>query len=915
MKKKNKTMERLTSEQKVSHFRLRKAKKFWLVSGSLLTITLGSGGLVFATQQSNASLPASTTVNWDLATSIGHVTLSTGEADSMTLLTLGDGTPVYCLSPGVPLATASTSAEQDETNAIWSQLTDSQQAIINNIAYLANKQGAGSKNMELYWGARLAIWAELDKWGAISTSVVGFGDLNAGFSSHQIVAYQNQLTTQAVQLGEQPSFSGSTVSLIQGVSKTVTDSNSVLSNFPYVQSNVSGLSETVSGNNLKLNADITSALGVNKNAITFANMGLGASDRPFFIYSTNGDSSGEVSQPVIASQDPAVNSAALNVNIIGLGETTLTKADADTNSSTPQGEASLSGAVYQLFNKNGSAVKWSDGQDGYPITATAGTKADDTAVVLKMGSDLQLGVKNLVNDQAYYWQEMTAPEGYSLSTKHYAVSFDASSSFDNSTSNYEDKETASDQVAVFSFMFDKVQDVNGSLTGLNGAEFTLTPQTGTKGKALVVTSGTGTDSNGYTVNGLTTFDGAANHAAGNADQDGIPIGDYLLTETTTPDGVSPINPISITSTPNQDSNGNPTSYTVVFKDKGTGQLITTQTIQAKTLTDNDLMFKVNLGSLTDKPVTPVVPTIQTKAHTADGDQTVEANEVSTKTPMYDQVTLTNATKGEEQVAQLHRIVTDDSGKTTSDKVVATVNFTVDDATVKSQENEVQTKVDTSKDNQVSEGSSVTYVWTESLFDAGANTKTATPVAKHDALTDKAETISSPTGHTQVSTNAIEAKTNQKLTDTYQATGLTVGQSYTVKVTGAWDQQKGKVVPATGSLTFKATSTSMTVKVPITVNATGLGGDDLTMLEDLVDATGRLIVSNQSHTDQKETFHVTPSTPLQKILNIYLPKTGENLTLTNILACIGTALVGAGLVFLLRKNIHRAWRFLQYRFRK
>ena len=42
-------------------------------------------------------------------------------------------------------------------------------------------------------------------------------------------------------------------------------------------------------------------------------------------------------------------------------------------------------------------MKWSDGQKGYPITVTAGTKADDTNVSIKLGDDLKAGLKNLDN--------------------------------------------------------------------------------------------------------------------------------------------------------------------------------------------------------------------------------------------------------------------------------------------------------------------------------------------------------------------------------------------------------------------------------------------------------------------------------------------------------------------------------------
>lgn len=132
---------------------------------------------------------------------------------------------------------------------------------------------------------------------------------------------------------------------------------------------------------MKLKADITAKVGITPKAIQFQNTPLSIADLPYYVFSTDGDSTGKASQSVIASQDPSKANGYLNVNVIGLGETTLTKVDADTGSGETQGAAQLKGAVFGLFNKSdNSPVKWSDGQKGYPITVTAGTKADDTNV-------------------------------------------------------------------------------------------------------------------------------------------------------------------------------------------------------------------------------------------------------------------------------------------------------------------------------------------------------------------------------------------------------------------------------------------------------------------------------------------------------------------------------------------------------
>ncbi|MCQ4965771.1 hypothetical protein NE652_12595, partial [Bifidobacterium pseudocatenulatum] len=73
------------------------------------------------------------------------------------------------------------------------------------------------------------------------------------------------------------------------------------------------------------------------------------------------------------------------------------------------------------------------------------------------------------------------------------------------------------------------------------------------------------------------------------------------------------------------------------------------TTPVEKMKDNNILLNVNLGQLTDKPVTPVVPTIKTKAHTKDGDQTIQKVEVSKTTPVYDKIMMTNAEKGDQMV--------------------------------------------------------------------------------------------------------------------------------------------------------------------------------------------------------------------------------------------------------------------------
>ena len=726
---KQKKMLNDSTEKKVTNWKMHKRKKAFVAFAGVLAVGLGTAGLVYANAQSTtakASLPSDTTVNWENNKPLYYEIDQTGKEHPKPMLTLGDGTPAWCLGLGVPLPNNTTQAQLDSTNAILNALSDEQIAVLNNVDYLAQKDGS----LLAYAQAQHATYMLLDEAGVSinQTKDLVIKDNTLLHDANAIKTGATDLIKQAKKMRELPSFTNTTVDLVQGVEKSLTDTKDVMANFPNLKVNLKGLSESVSGNVLKLKADISSKIGLNSNALQYWNV-ASFDNLPYFVYSTDGDSTGKTSQSVIASQDPSKALGALNVNIIGLGEATLTKTDADTGSGETQGSAQLKGAVFGLFNKaDNSPVKWSDGQNGYPIALTAGTKADNTNISIKLGDDLKAGVKNLNNSKEYYWKETVAPEGYSLSTEKYEVKFDSSSKFDDKTSNYIDNDKATDKVLDFNFGFIKAQDVNGSLTGLNGRTFRYTPTGDTKGKPIEVTSGANEDSNGVTNNGQVNFTK-------------IPFGNGLLEELPQKDDkLQLINPISIVTTTNKDKDENITGYTVTFTDTVTKQVITTLDVSLDKVTDNSTMFKVNLGTLVDKPVTPVVPTIKTKAHTKDGDQTIQKVEVSKTTPVYDKIMMTNAEKGDQMVASLHRIVTDKDGKVTESKVIRTLNFTVDDETVKAQEKQIESTVDTTKDADVPETSTVTYVWTEDLFDEGKNPKTDEPKAKHDDLKDQDQTL-------------------------------------------------------------------------------------------------------------------------------------------------------------------------------
>lgn len=898
-----------------SLFGLKKDKRLFLFGATLLTV-VGLGfvsvhnrteAVASSPQSTYPDPPKDTHVNYKDNASLLHLILEDGSTESLTYLYLDDNTPVFCVGLGIPLASESVTAQADATNQLFAKLSSEQKAIVNNVAFQARQKG----NMEGYAQGRLGIYYLMDQYGVAKHKPV---ELKAVEGSElqdmqKIKDGANAMIKEAQKMRQLPSFSGKTVEVVQGVTKTVKDTNNALSRFPYLRVNQDGLTATIDGSNLNLKAGITSKLGEIKNAVQLVNKsnGLTDNDLPYFIFSTGGDSTGNESQSVIATKDPSSALAGLNVNIVGLGETTLLKQDADNKNTDTQGNAWLTGSVWGLYKAGtDTLVKYSDGQNGYPVTLTNGEKVDDKEVQLKLTDVAKgVGVKNLINNADYEWGELQAPEGYELSTKRYKVHFDASDKFNDKTSNYIDNVTATDRVLRFNFGYIKAQDVNGSLTGLNGRTFRLTPQGETKGDPVEVTSTQSEDASGFTNNGQVNFSN-------------IVFGNYLLEELPQDnDKLQLINPIAVTTTTSKDKDGKITGYTVEFKDTVTKQVITTLNVPMSKTTDNNTMFKVNLGTLVDKPVTPVVPTIKTQAHSKDGDKIIQINEVSEKTEMFDIADFTNVVKGDQILSYLHRVVTDKFGKVREDKIVQTLKHVADDETVKTQQHRFDTTQDTTKDFDIPEGSKVTYVFTEKDFDGEANPETDEPKAKHDDLKDQDQTLTVEKVTPSIDIEKANAKVpdagNGNHTDKDNNIGVndhdTEDTYFEVKAgdkteiffrgtnNGTEPLTHIKVVDKTtnGSVNIKGMSFTFNKK-KLTVNKDGefeldgkllvlqpkesiIGSGTLDALPNgelhgdkvTIDGIG---VYSKKHVSDDDKWYGKVETPIQKVANIYLPKAGD-----------------------------------------
>lgn len=1048
---KKKKLQKALTDEKQSRFRLRKSGKHFVTTAMLvLTVSGTVAGLVhadvlsaslFSAPARSISLPDKGSVNYKYS-GTGTVKWSNGHEASANFMEV-NGATTFCLEPFVDVfngAYATKAGQDAAAQKQWSAMTEYQRNLINNITYIGEVNNAeADPNLNL--ATQFSLWLVeagqnevaglFPKVKEVDTSklnnVVGGNTItgleSTGADISEVVRYAGIILRQAVESTRNPEFNPNPLTVLAGTTATATDTTNSLAggaggygtSFDKIIPS-KGLTAKREGNSLKVTAS-PSAIGNTGNVKVYNN--INENFVPHYIYGTiNPDST--VGQTLFATTDPARLDGELKVNVIGLGEAMLQK----TSTNNAFSNKAMAGAEFTLFNKDGKAVKWSDGQKGYPITPLAGTKANDTNVVLKMGTDGKLGVKNLDYTKGYYFQETKAPAGFALNATKIQVSFGENSKFDGTTNNYQDdvatqdiptgattltkvdsdtnssktqgeamlkgvtyglfhsdgkavewsegltdktagstenlpitplfgtktdnkkveltidssnkvgvqnlplkengqsfywkelrtssgysqsskkipvvfddksevdvatndfmdKDKAADKVNVFNLMFEKAQDVNGSLPGLNGAEFELKQQSGTKGNPIKAVSGTGTDSNGYTKNGLVVFDGKANALAGNPSKDGIAIGDYLLTEIKTPNGLKPINPVAISITDKLDKDGSPVSYTATFTDTVTGQQIDKVAVEASSLVDNNLMFKLNLGIFTDKQKEqPKITTTATDK--ADGDKTLGVGQaqVTDKAemehlPASKDLTLTGTVvykdSGKEVKDDKGKAITaskefksDDKGKASVQLDFPTIN------TVKDQ-NKVYTVKEVAKDK---EG---TVVVEENNYKDNPS---------QSVKVDKAD------GHTEVQSKEISTTTTT-VTDKFFYEGLVKGDTYTVKISQAYDHDLKKVIDVDGSLTSKAADTKGTVDVPVKVDAKKYAGHKITFYEDAWHGKtpkDTPIISHHDKDDENETFSVvvpktpTPETP--KTPKSVLPHTGEEKALWS-LAGVGILLV-------------------------
>ncbi len=349
---------------------------------------------------------------------------------SSTIVQRSTGKIVYCLEPMVDIVEGELYNVTSEDYLAVANLTEAQYDRIKLLAYYGYGYG---NHTALDWVSvtQVLIWRttrpDLDIYFSWSS--------NAQNRDDSIFADKiSELNSLVASHYNRPSFNTNTINTTIGKTETIIDTNNVLNSYRIKsQSNVSA---TISGNNL-----VVSATGVGNGVITLEKVSNRFGADPLIFYATD-------SQNVYMPGDPKPVAAKLNVKVLG-GKVKINKLDFETEDNTPQGDATLEGAVYGIYTESGDKVS----------TITTDSNGQAT-------SDYLPSLGN------FYLKEDSASNGYELDTRKY--------NFTISEDNLNPEINVYEKVIKMTYNLTKViaQNETGDMLVEDGAKFAFINKNG-----------------------------------------------------------------------------------------------------------------------------------------------------------------------------------------------------------------------------------------------------------------------------------------------------------------------------------------------------------------------------------------------------------------------------------------------------
>ena len=261
---------------------------------------------------------------------------STRKYQQMTVITRNsDGSFVYCIEPGTPVSDGAVYPGQDFDQSYVGQMTQEQWRRITLLAYYGYGYG-NHTDIHWYTVTQYLIWQTVPHGYDIY-----FTDTLNGNRITKYTNEINELNRLVEEHNISPNITNDTIDMVIGDTVELTDSNNVLNKFEVVDTD--NVSASISGNTLSITAN-----DVGDGSVTISKRDKNYS-HPAIIYyhSTSQD------LMMRGAYDPIdVN---LKIEIVG-GKVSVKKVDMDTGLGIAQGDATLDGAVYGIYDLEGNRV-------------------------------------------------------------------------------------------------------------------------------------------------------------------------------------------------------------------------------------------------------------------------------------------------------------------------------------------------------------------------------------------------------------------------------------------------------------------------------------------------------------------------------------------------------------------------------
>lgn len=342
-----------------------------------------------------------------------------GQYKQMAFLRKSDGEAVYCIQPFVDVIAGAKYNVTSEDVEQLAGLSKEQWDRMKRLAYYG--YGYPGHSEAKWWAVtQVLIWRVVDP----SADIYFTNTLNGTRNNNKFINEINELNKLVDNHYIMPNITLPKDAVI-GSNITASDKNNVLAK--YQIENIKGGKVTKNGNNLYITPDTVGKLSFNlvKKHELYRN-------KPYLYYSDH--SQNIMSHGKLSPIDPD-----FNINIYG-GKVTVDKDDKETVDA--QGEATLEGAVYGIYDDKGTLIeKVTTGKDGI-VTSN---------YLPKLGN--------------FYVQEIKAPKGYLLDDTKYSFNLDKD--------NLNPTVKVLQQVMKNNFNFTKVyaQDKTGSMKPEPNATF------------------------------------------------------------------------------------------------------------------------------------------------------------------------------------------------------------------------------------------------------------------------------------------------------------------------------------------------------------------------------------------------------------------------------------------------------------